>query len=220
MEARDLETERTTARRRPERVSHDCAAVYAILDAAPCCHVGFVADGQPYVIPTIHARVDDRLYLHGSAASRTLRVLASGVPVCVTATLVDGLVLARSAFHHSMNYRSVVVLGTAFELTDDAARSAALAAIVERLVPGRWSHVRAPSAAELRATRVLALPIVEASAKVRRGGPIEDDADLGVPVWAGELPLRLLPGEPIPDARLDRGAVVPEHVRRLDARRF
>src|SRR5437773_10996074 len=159
---------RTTVRRLPARASYERATIDAILDEAVFCHVGFVAEGQPYVIPTIRARVGDRLYLHGSAASRMLGTLAAGVPVCVSATLLDGLVLARSAFHHSLNYRSVVILGTAAEVTEPAERLAALEAIVEHVVPGRWREVRAPNDRELRATKVLSLPIAEASAKVRR----------------------------------------------------
>src|SRR5213594_4735371 len=163
---------RTTVRRLPARASYERATIDAILDEAVFCHVGFVAEGQPYVIPTIHARVGDRVYLHGSAASRMLRTLGEGVPVCVGATLLDGLVYARSAFHHSMNYRSVVILGIATEVREPAERLAALEAIVEHVVPGRWREVRSPSAQELKATMVLHVPIEEASAKVRSGGPL------------------------------------------------
>jgi len=198
-------TERTRLRRLPPRGVFERDAVYRILDEALTCHVGFVVDGQPYVIPTIHARVGDRLVLHGSAASRMLRTIAGGVPVCVTVTLVDGLVLARSAFHHSMNYRSVVVLGTAVAVTDEAERVAALEAIVEHVVPGRSREVRAPNAKELKATAVLALPLVEASAKVRTGGPIDDEEDLILPCWAGIIPLRLMPQAPIADTQLAAG---------------
>ena len=198
-------TERTRLRRLPPRGVFEREAVYRILDEALTCHVGFVVDGQPFVIPTIHARVGDRLVLHGSAASRMLRTIAAGIPVCVTVTLVDGLVLARSAFHHSMNYRSVVVLGTAVAVTDDAERLAALEAIVEHVVPGRSREVRPPSAKELKATAVLALPLVEASAKIRTGGPIDDEEDLALPCWAGVIPLRLTPQAPIPDTQLAAG---------------
>src|SRR5439155_16495371 len=178
-------------------------------DEAVFCHVGFVAEGQPYVIPTIHARVGDRLYLHGSAASRMLGTLAAGVPVCVSATLLDGLVLARSAFHHSLNYRSVVILGTAAEVTEPAERLAALEAIVEHVVPGRWREVRAPNDRELRATKVLSLPIAEASAKVRSSPPLDDEEDLGWPCWAVVLALGLVPLPPGPDARLAPASAVP-----------
>ena len=205
---------RTTVRRLPARAAYERATIDPILDEAVFCHVGFVADGQPYVIPTIHARVGDRLYLHGSAASRMLRTLAEGVPVCVTATLLDGVVLARSAFHHSLNYRSVVILGTATEVTDPAERLAALEAIVEHVAPGRWREARAPSERELRVTKVLSLPIVEASAKVRSGGPLDDEEDVGWPCWAGVLPLALVPLLPVPDPRLAPGIAVPAAIAR------
>src|SRR5215510_2145062 len=162
-------TARTTVRRRPQRASYDRATVEAILDEGLFCHVGFVADGQPYVIPTIHARVGERLYIHGSAASRMLRSLGAGVPVCVTVTLLDGLVLARSAFHHSMNYRSAVILGTAVEVTDESEKLEALKAVVEHVVPQRWDDVRWPTEPELKATRVLSVPLAEVSAKIRSG---------------------------------------------------
>jgi uncharacterized protein len=200
---------RTTLRQRPARASYERAVIDAILDEAVFCHVGFVADGQPYVIPTVHARVGERLYLHGSAASRMLRTLADGVPVCVTATLLDGLVLARTAFHQSLNYRSVVILGTATEVTDTAERLAALEAVVEHVVPGRWREVRAPNDAELRATKVLALPIAEASAKVRTGPPLDEGEDLSWPCWAGVLPLHLVPMAPVPDAHLAPDLALP-----------
>src|SRR5256886_1805460 len=209
---------RTTVRRLPARASYERATIDAILDEAVFCHVGFVAEGQPYVIPTIHARVGDRLYLPGSPASRMLGTLAAGVPVCVSATLLDGLVLARSAFHHSLNYRSVVILGTAAEVTEPAERLAALEAIVEHVVPGRWREVRAPNDRELPATQVLSLPIAQASAKVRTGGPLDDEEDLGWPCWAGVLPLGLVPLVPVPDARIAAGIAVPTviaHYRRV-----
>jgi nitroimidazol reductase NimA-like FMN-containing flavoprotein (pyridoxamine 5'-phosphate oxidase superfamily) len=198
-------TPRTTLKRLPKRGVFDQAAVNAILDEGLVCHVGFVADGQPFVIPTTYARVDDRLYIHGSAASRMLRSLSGGIPVAVTVTLLDGLVLARSAFHHSMNYRSVVVLGRAELVEDSAERSAALEAIVEHVVPGRSRLVRGPSEKELLATSVLRLDLVEVSAKVRTGPPIDDEEDLGLDCWAGVLPLRLVPGEPVADPQLPAG---------------
>jgi nitroimidazol reductase NimA-like FMN-containing flavoprotein (pyridoxamine 5'-phosphate oxidase superfamily) len=203
---------RTTLRRRPARASYERAAIDAILDEAVFCHVGFVADGQPYVIPTVHARVGERLYLHGSAASRMLRTLAGGVPVCVTVTLLDGLVLARTAFHHSLNYRSVVILGTATEVTDAAERLAALEAVVEHIMPGRWREVRAPNDTELRATKVLTLPIAEASAKMRTGPPLDEGDDLAWRCWAGVLPLHLVPMAPVPDVRLAPDLPVPPAV--------
>lgn len=176
------------------------------------CHVGFVDEGQPFVIPTGFARVGDKVFIHGSAASRMLKTLASGAPACLSVTILDALVLARSAFHHSMNYRSVVVLGRAHEVEDPEQKRRALGAIVEHIVPGRTPHVRGASEQELRATRVMAFTLDEASAKVRSGPPKDDDADYALPVWAGELPLRLLPQAPVPDPALRAGVALPEHV--------
>ena len=209
----DLEpTPRTTLRRLPARGHFDRATVNAILDEALICHVGFVSDGQPFVIPTIHARVGDQVFVHGSAASRMLKTLKGGVPVCLTATLLDGLVLARSAFHHSMNYRSVVVLGDAQAVTEERQKWDALHAIVEHVAPGRWPEVREPSAKELAATLVLRLPIEEASAKVRTGPPLDDDEDYALENWAGVLPLRLTPGAPVPDPKMPAGRPPPPSV--------
>jgi uncharacterized protein len=205
-------TSRTTLRRLPQRGHFDRETVYAILDEAFHCHVGFVADGQPFVIPTIHARVEDRLYVHGSAASRMLKTLRDGVPVCLTATLLDGLVLARSAFHHSMNYRSVVVLGDAQAVTDEGEKWDALHAIVEHVAPGRWAEVREPNTREMAGTLVLRLPIEEASAKVRTGPPLDDEEDYALDIWAGVLPLRLRPDAPQPDPRLPPGLALPPSV--------
>lgn len=207
-------TPRTTLRRLPARGVFDRAAVNAILDEALVCHVGFAVEGQPYVIPTTYARDGDRLLIHGSAASRMLKTLRGGVPVCVTVTLLDGLVIARSAFHHSMNYRSVVVLGTAREVAGDDEKQAALAAIVDHVLHGRSAQTRPPSALELKATSVLALPIDEASAKVRTGPPVDDEEDYGLPWWAGVLPLTLTSGAPLPDPRLGAGIEAPENVAR------
>jgi len=206
-------TERTTLHRRPTRGSYDRATVEAILDEGFYCHAGFVVDGQPYVIPTIHARIEDRLYIHGSSASRMLRTLKEGVPMCVTVTILDGLVLARSAFHHSMNYRSVVVLGTAREVADPAEKYAALKAVVEHVAPNRWGDVRWPNEQELKATSVLRLPLEEASAKIRTGPPIDDEEDYQLPCWAGEIPLRLLPQTPVPDPRLPPEINIPAYAR-------
>jgi uncharacterized protein len=190
------------------------ATIHAILDEALVCHLGFAVDGQPYVIPTLCARVDDELYVHGSAASRALRGLSGGIAVCVTVTLIDGLVLARSAFHHSVNYRSVVVLGRA-ELIDGAVeKEAALRRFVERVVPGRWDDVRAPTDRELRATSVLRLPLSEASAKVRSGGPVDDAEDLGLDVWAGVIPLELQALAPVADPALRKGIDTPGYAER------
>jgi hypothetical protein len=190
---------RTTVKRHPERGEYDRATIDAILDEALICHVGFVADGQPYVIPTIHAREGDTLYLHGSPGSRMLRNLAQGIDLCVTVTLLDGLVLARSVYNHSMNYRSVVVLGRARELTDRAEKLHAMERIVESMVPGRWSEARQPNEAEIKGTTILALPIEEASAKIRTGPPKDFDEDLSLPVWAGVIPLDLRRGRPYPE---------------------
>ena len=187
-----------------ERGHYDRATVHAILDEAFYCHVGFVADRQPFVIPTIHARAGERLFIHGSVASRMLKSLRGGISACVTVTLLDGLVLARSAFHHSMNYRSVMVLGTATEVTGKE-KLAALERIVERVLPGRCAEVRGPNAKELKATTVLMLPIEEASAKIRSGPPADAAADYALPYWAGVLPLSLVPGAPQPDPRLAPG---------------
>jgi nitroimidazol reductase NimA-like FMN-containing flavoprotein (pyridoxamine 5'-phosphate oxidase superfamily) len=195
-------TQRTQVRRLPKRAVYDKAQVSAILDEGFICHAGFVVDGQPYVIPTGYGRAGDLIYIHGSAASRMLRTLDRGVDVCVTVTLVDGFVLARSAFHHSMNYRSVVVLGRASLVADREEKLAALRAITNHIVPGRWEEARQPAEQELKATSVLALPLEEVSAKVRTGGPIDDEEDYALPVWAGVVPLRQQLGDPIPDERL------------------
>ena len=207
-------TPRTRVRRLPSRASYDAATIHAILDEGLVCHLGFVHEGQPFVLPTTYARVGDALYLHGSAASRMLRGLRQGIPVCVTVTLLDGLVLARSAFHHSMNYRSVVILGVATEVIDTAERLHGLRAMVEHMAPGRSAEVRPPNERELKATMVLRLPIVEASAKVRDGGPLDEPEDLGWPCWAGHVPLRLVPLAPIPDGVPPAGAVAPAAIAR------
>jgi uncharacterized protein len=205
-------TERTRLRRLPARGSYEREVVYRILDEGLVCHVGFVADGLPVVIPTGYGRAGDTLYVHGSAASRMLRTLAEGAPVCVTVTLLDGLVLARSAFHHSMNYRSVVVFGTA-SVVEEAEKAEALRVITEHIVPGRWAEARGPDEGELRKTLVLKLPLAEASAKVRTGPPVDDETDYGLPVWAGEIPLTLNAGTPVPDRRLSPDLEAPAHVR-------
>jgi hypothetical protein len=205
-------SDRARVRRAPARADYDRATIDAILDEALVAHLGFAVDGQPYVIPTLHARVDDVVYVHGSAASRAIMTAGRGLPVCLTATLLDGLVLARSAFHHSMNYRSVVVLGQARYVEGPDERLAALEAFTERLVPGRWGEVRPPTRQELKGTRVLALPLDEASAKVRSGGPVDDDEDYALDVWAGVVPLALAAGEPEPDERLAPGIAPSETV--------
>jgi hypothetical protein len=205
-------TDRTRVNRLPKRGDYSPETIYGILDSAFICHAGFVVDGQPYVIPTGFGRKGDMLYLHGSAASRMLRTLAGGVDVCVTVTVLDGIVLARAAFHHSMNYRSVVILGKATLIEEDAEKTEALRVISEQIVRGRWDDVRKPTAQELKATAVLQLPIEEASAKVRTGPPIDDEEDYAMDVWAGVLPLALKGGEPIADARLVPGKKVPDYL--------
>jgi len=205
-------TERTTLHRRPTRGSYDVATVHAILDEALICHVGFEVEGQPYVLPTTHARIGDQLYIHGAAGGRFLRSVKGGIPVCVTVTLIDALVLARSAFHHSMNYRSVVLLGRATQITDPVLKKKAFDALIEHVVPGRSAQVRGANEQELKATSVLALPIVEASAKIRTGQPIDDEEDYAVPCWAGLVPVSVEARAPIADPKLTPGVAVPPEV--------
>lgn len=205
-------TPRTEVRRLPARAAYERALVEAILDEGLVCHVGFTTNHGPVVIPTTYARDGDRLLLHGSPASRMLRSLKAGVDVCVTVTLLDGLVLARSTFHHSMNYRSVVIFGTAVPVEDPAEKAEAMRLLVEHIVPGRTADAREASARELQATLVLALPLAEASAKVRTGMPIDDDEDLGLPVWAGVLPFAPRPGAPEPDPQMDPEVGLPHYV--------
>ncbi len=208
----DPSTERTRVRRHPERGRYEREAVYEILDEALYCHLGFEAGGHPYVIPTIHARVDEEVYVHGASASRMLLRLGEGVPMCLTATLLDGLVLARSVFSHSMNYRSVIVLGVATEVTDPDQKLAALRAVVEHVVPGRWQEARHPTAAELSGTRVLRIPLAEASAKVRSGPPKDPPEDLALPVWAGEIPVTLHVGRPVAAPGLRPEIAIPRYL--------
>ena len=207
-------TARTTLHRIPKRAVYDKGEVYKILDEGFVCHVGFAIDGEPYVIPTGYARLGDEIYLHGSAASRMLRALGEGIDVCVTVTLVDGFVLSRSAFHHSMNYRSVVILGRARVLTDPMEKMIAMRCFTNHILQGRWEEVRPPSDQELMRTMVLALALEEVSAKVRKGGPVEDEGDLERPTWAGVVPLQSKLGEPIPMQDLVAG------VETVDRRRF
>lgn len=204
-----LKTERTTLKRLPERGSHEIETIYAILDEGLYCHVGFVAEGQPFVVPTAYGRDGNAVFIHGSSASRMLRTLAGGVDMCVTVTLADGLVLARSAFHHSINYRSVMIVGVA-QLVPDDEKMHGLKVVTERLVPGRWADVRPPSSQELKATAVLKLDIEEASAKVRSGGPKDDEADMSLDCWAGVLPIGLRPGAPVADNGV--AANLPDYV--------
>jgi nitroimidazol reductase NimA-like FMN-containing flavoprotein (pyridoxamine 5'-phosphate oxidase superfamily) len=205
-------TPRTKVQRLPDRGKYDRETVFRILDEGFVCHIGFVVDGQPFVIPTNYARVDETLYVHGSSASRMLRTLADGVQVCVTVTLVDGLVLARSAFHHSANYRSVVILGRAMPVDSGEEKMRVLEAFTNHILAGRWNDVRPPTESELKATSVLSLQLEEVSAKVRVGPPKDDEEDYALPIWAGVLPLPVVPGTPISDPRLNAGLKPPENV--------
>jgi nitroimidazol reductase NimA-like FMN-containing flavoprotein (pyridoxamine 5'-phosphate oxidase superfamily) len=207
-------TERTRVVREPHRGVYDREAIYRILDEGLVCHMGFTVDEQPYVIPTMFARVGDAIYVHGSAASRTLRGLSGGLPVCITVTLTDGLILARSVFNHSMNYRSVAALGKAMLIDDPAEKIAALHAFTEKILPGRWADARQPNEQELKATSILKLPLTEISAKVRTG-PVEDDAaDYALPVWAGVIPLRLVTDAPLRDEKCDPNIPLPAYAAR------
>ena len=208
-----LRTTRTEVHRLPLRGAYDRETVHAILDEGLICHVGFVFEGSPFVIPTGYGRDGDRLLIHGSAASRMLRALSTGAEACITVTLLDGLVLARSAFHHSMNYRSVVVLANGTLIDEPETKMAALRVITESLVPGRWDGVRQPTPQEMKGTTVLSFPINEASAKVRVGPPKDDAEDYALPIWAGVLPLSLVPGAPIADERNLPEVELPDYVR-------
>lgn len=213
MSSSSAPTPRTRVVREPQRAVYDRSVVNRILDEGFICHVGFAIDGQPFVIPTSYGRHDDVLYIHGSAASRMLRSVSAGIPMCVTVTLLDGLVLARSIFNHSMNYRSVVVVGTGIEIQDREEKLTALRLLSEHIVPGRWNEARQPNEKELKATTIIRLPIQEFSAKVREGPVIDDEEDYAFPVWAGVLPLNLVTGDPTSDARLAEGIEVPEYIR-------
>ena len=205
-------TQRTQIKRLPKRANYETQTIYNILDEALICHIGFTVNNQPYIIPTTYGRVEDKLYIHGSPASRMLRSLNQGIEVCVTVTLLDGLVLARSAFHHSMNYRSVVIFGTATLINNTEEKMEALRAFTEHIIPKRWQEIRQPSKQELQGTMVLSLPLTEASAKVRTGNPVDDETDYDLPVWAGVLPLQMLPGKAIADDRLIEGIEIPDYV--------
>ncbi len=213
-----MKTARTQVKRVPKRGHYDLKTVYSILDAGLICNIGFVTEGQPFVITTAYGRLDNRLFIHGSPASRMLRSLQQGIDICVTVTLLDGLVLARSAMHHSMNYRSVVLFGTAELVSDRTEKLQALYAFTEHVMPGRWAQTREPNEQELRATTVLALPIEEASAKIRTGPPLDDAADYELPYWAGVIPLSVQAGEPIRDPKLAKEIQLPEDVERYLAK--
>jgi nitroimidazol reductase NimA-like FMN-containing flavoprotein (pyridoxamine 5'-phosphate oxidase superfamily) len=206
-------TERTQVKRLPKRGKYERGTVHQILDSGIVCHVGFNVDGQPYVIPTNYGRAGDTLYIHGSAASRMLRTLSEGIPVCITVTHLDGLVLARSAFHHSVNYRSVVILGTAKLVEDPAEKREALRIFTEQVMKGRWDDIRQPTEQELKGTTVLSVALEEVSAKVRTGGPVDDEADYTLPVWAGVLPLETIAKAPIPDTLRKADVPVPEYLK-------
>jgi len=212
MSEKIAQTERTKLKRIPKRGNFERETIYEILDEAFICHVGFCVNNQPFVIPTSFARIDDNLVIHGSAASRMMRNLSGEIDVCVTVTLIDGLVLARSAFHHSINYRSVVVFGKAKIVEDEAKKNEALKAFTEHIVPNRWSEIRPPNKNELKGTTVLSLSLDEASAKIRTGNPVDDEEDYELDVWAGVLPLNLSTGKPINDDRLKNGIAVPSNV--------
>jgi nitroimidazol reductase NimA-like FMN-containing flavoprotein (pyridoxamine 5'-phosphate oxidase superfamily) len=219
MSETQMPTPRTRVVREADRAVYDREIVYRILDEGFLCHAGFVVDGQPFVIPTSYGRKEASLYIHGSAASRMLRQIKEGVPVCITVTLLEGLVLARSIFNHSMNYRSVVVLGKASLVDDPEEKLAALRILAEHILPGRWDDSRQPNGRELQATSVLRLPIEEFSAKVRVGPPIDDEEDYAFPTWAGVVPLEMVAGAPIDDARLLAGEQVPEYARNYTRKR-
>lgn len=206
-------TGRTRLRRKPDRGSFDRETVYAILDEGMICHVAFVHEGSPVVIPTAYGRDGDRLFIHGSAASRTIRTLATGVDLCLAVTLLDGLILARSGFHNSVNYRSVVLFGRGAIVEDFDAKLAAMEKLTDHLIPGRWADSRPPTAQEMKAMTVLEIPIYEASAKLRPGGPADEPEDYALPIWAGNLPLSVVAGEPFDDGRLLPGVAMPAYVR-------
>jgi uncharacterized protein len=205
-------TERTTVRRKPDRGTFNRELIYSILDEAFVCHVGFVADGQPFVVPTNYVRVGDKLFLHGSTASRLMKTLASGAPFCLSVTLLDGIVFSPTATGHSVNYRSVVVIGRAEPIEDPQAKLAAMRDFVEHVIRGRWASVRPPSEQELKGTMVLAVPLREASAKVRTGPAVDADEDYATPVWTGVLPFKWTPGMPVRDPRGSSSIPVPENI--------
>jgi len=213
MSENQMPTARTRVVREADRAVYDRETVYRILDEGFLCHVGFAIDGQPFVIPTSYGRKDASLYIHGSAASRMLRQLKDGFAVCVTVTLLDGLVLARSIFNHSMNYRSVVILGRAVLVEDAEEKLGALRALSEHIIPGRWDDVRQPNQRELKATSLLRVPIEEFSAKVRTGPPVDDEDDYSFPTWAGVVPLAMKAGTPVDDPKLNSRRIVPDYAR-------
>jgi len=212
MTTENYQTARTTVRRIAQRGAYDRATIHQILDEGLVCHVGFVMDGQPTVIPMVYVRVGERVCLHGSKASRLMRILAAGAEACLTVTLLDGFVLARSAFHHSVNYRSAVVFGTGEDIEDPVEKVEVLQALSEHLTPGRWADVRGPNEVELKQTAVVGIAIREASAKIRTGPPKDDEEDYALPVWAGVWPLRQVTGTPVPDPRLPANIPLPSYL--------
>lgn len=207
-------TERSRIRRIPKRGKYDRASVHQILDEGFLCHVGFAVEAQPFVIPTLYGRIGDAVFIHGSHISRLLKNLETGVKACVTVTLVDGLVLARSAFHHSMNYRSVVIFGTGRLVQEESEKLAALKAISDQILPHRWENARSPNEKELNVTSVIKIEIEEASAKIRAGGPVDDRPDYDLPIWAGVIPFEILHGTPVPDTELDENIKLPDYLKR------
>lgn len=205
-------SERTRVRRHPDRASYEMEDVLQILDEGLICHLGFVVDDQPYVVPTMYARSGEQLFIHGSPLSRMLSTAADGVPLCLTVTMLDGLVLARSVFNHSMNFRSVMVLGRATEVLDEAAKSAAFKALVDHVIPGRWQDARHPTPKELATTKVLSLPLAEASCKIRRGATVEPSRDRRLPVWAGVVPMSMVAGAAVPEVDLPPGLELPGYL--------
>jgi nitroimidazol reductase NimA-like FMN-containing flavoprotein (pyridoxamine 5'-phosphate oxidase superfamily) len=210
------QTPRTTVRRLAQRGVYDRTTIHQILDEGLVCHVGFLMEGRPTVIPMAYVRVGERICVHGSRASRLLRILADGAEVCITVTLLDGLVLARSAFHHSMNYRSAVVFGTGAAIEDPTEKTDVLRSLSEHLMPGRWAEIRGPSEVELKQTAVVAVRIREASAKIRTGPPKDDEEDYALPVWAGVLPIRQVAGDPVPDPCLAPNTSIPLYAAGVD----
>lgn len=208
----NLKTDRTTVKRIPDRGAYDAATVYGIIDRHFLCHVGFVDQGAPFVIPTAYCRIGDFLYIHGSSKSRMMGLLAAGHDACITITHMDGLVLARSAFHHSINYRSVVIQGKAMLVSDEAEKNKMFEAFVEHVIPGRWAEVRWPNEQEMKATHVVKFPLTEASAKVRTGDPKDDAEDMGLKVWAGVLPLKIVSSGPQADTKLEKSIPIPAHI--------
>ena len=208
-------TQRTRVKRKPDRAAYDRETVHAVIDAGLVCHVGYVIDGRPYVTPTNHWRVASRIYWHGSSASRMLRAQKAGIPVCLTVSHLDGLVLARSGFHHSVNYRSAMIMGSAVVVEGDDAKCAVLKAFVDRIMPGRWEELRPPTKQELKATTILGMDIAEVSAKVRTGGVLDEEEDYDWDVWAGVVPIHTHIGEPLDDPRLKPGTPRPDYLARF-----